>query len=231
MEKVLLLIDDQKDYLVILDNIKSHLYRTESILLINKYINPNDRKFWNDNKDPDIDKLISGIISELNLLKPNLIIVDQYYSGNTNFNGFNGIDVIEKLRGIPKFQQCPIFLISGRRRTIIKEIFNSSVSEDDKVNQLAKIINLRIDRFLDKDFESEAIKHLKQIKLDEILPIKLRNYEGENAMINCFSPKYRTLTLSELADIIESDIPETEKILDEMFGLTLSHYININEKL
>lgn len=227
MEKVLLLIDDQNEHLVVLDNIKSIL-KTESILLINKYINPNDRIFWDDNRDPDINKLISGIINELNSLKPNLIIIDQYYSDN---NKYKGIDVISRLREIPKFQKCSIFLISGNRRRIIKEIFNSNITDDDKVAQLAKIINLKIDSFLDKDFKSEAIKHLKLTKLNDILPTKLRNYEGENAIINKFSPKYRTLKFSELADIIESDSTEAKEILDEIFGLTLSHYVEINEKL
>lgn len=229
MEKVLLLIDDQKDHLVILDNIKSHLYRTESILLINKYINPNDRKFWNDNKDPDIDKLISGIISELNSLKPNLIIVDQYYSGNTNFNG---IDVIEKLRAKNKFKKCSIFIISGKRSQIIRDIFEAKdINDENKVNRFAKLINLHIDKFLDKEFKDEAIEQLKKINLDEVFPSKLRSYEDENAVINCFSPKYRTYTFSELADLIEGDKLGTNEILDEIFGLTLSHYANINENL
>jgi len=50
-------------------------------------------------------------------------------------------------------------------------------------------------------------------------------------VINCFSPKYKTLSFSELADKIDGDDLETRRILDEMFGLTLSHYANIDEKL
>jgi hypothetical protein len=105
------------------------------------------------------------------------------------------------------------------------------LSDGDKVNSLAKLIYLKIDRFLDKDFKSDAIDYLKQTKLDEILPSKLREYEGENAVINQFTPKFNTLTFSELASKIESNAPETKNILDEMFDLTLSHYAIINEKL
>lgn len=227
MEKVLLLIDDSQDHLGVLDNIKSYLHSNESINLVAKYINPNDRAFWNINKDPDLNMLIMGIQSELKTLKPNLIVVDQFYGSNENFKG---IDVIQKLREIPKFKKCSFIIISGRREQIVRDIFEEEgISDSKKVNNLAKLINLKIDGFLDKDFKSEAIQYLKQSKLDEILPAKLRVFEGENTVINSFSSTHNTLTFSELADRIEND--DAEDILDELFELTLSHYVSINEKL
>ena len=229
MEKVLLLIDDSQDHIGVLDNIKTHLRSNESIDLVTKYINPNDRAFWNSEKDPDIDMLISGIQFELKTLTPNLIVVDQFYGSNEKFKG---IDVIQKLREIPKFQKSSFIIISGRREQIVKDIFEKEgITDSKKVSNLAKLINLKIDSFLDKDFKSEAIHYLKQAKLDEILPAKLRDFEGENIVINSFSPKYITLTFSELADKIDGDAQEAKDILDEMFGLTLSHYVSVNEKL
>ncbi|MGE0079145.1 MAG: hypothetical protein AB7S48_14905 [Bacteroidales bacterium] len=229
MEKVLLLIDDSQDHIGVLDNIKTHLRSNESIDLVTKYINPNDRAFWNTEKDPDLDMLITGIQFELKTLKPNLIVVDQFYGSNEKFKG---IDVIQKLREVPKFQKCSFIIISGRREQIVRDIFEKEgITNSKKVNNLAKLINLKIDSFLDKDFKSEAIHYLKQSKLDEILPSKLREFEGENIVINSFSPAYNTLTFSELADKIEGDAPDAKDILDELFGLTLSHYVSINEKL
>lgn len=229
MEKVLLLIDDSQDHITVLDNIKSHLRSNESIDLVTKYINPNDRAFWNSEKDPDLNILISGIQRELKTLKPNLIVVDQFYGSNEKFKG---IDIIKKLREIPKFQKSYFLIISGRREQIIRDVFETEgITASQKVTNLAKLINLKIDGFLDKDFKSEAIQYLKQSKLDEILPAKLRDFEGENSVISCFSPKYNTLTFSALADKIEGNEPDAKDILDEMFGLTLSHYISINEKL
>ena len=229
MEKSLLLIDDSKDHIGVLDNIKNHLYRNETISLTTKYINPNDRKYLDEELDPDIDKLINGIKNKLFSIKPNLIVVDQYYSGNEKYKG---IDVIENLRNIPKFKKCSIFLISGKRDKIVKEIFsNEKITDSDKVKQLAKLINLKITSFLDKDFKDEAINILKQLKIEEILPTKLRSYEGDNAIINKFSPCYSTITFSELADKIENSHPESITILDEIFDLTISHYVKINEKL
>jgi len=229
MEKVLLLIDDSKDHIGVLDNIKSHLRSNESIDLVTKYIDPNDRAFWNSEKDPDIDLLISGIQSELRSIKPNLIVVDQFYGSNEKFKG---TDVIQRLREIPKFQKSSFIIISGRREQIVRDIFETDeINDSKKVNNLAKLINLKIDSFLDKDFKSEAIQYLKQSKLDEILPAKLRDFEGDNTVINCFSPRHNTLTFSELADKIEGDAQDAKDILDEMFELTLSHYVSINEKL
>ena len=229
MGKVLLLIDDSQDHIGVLDNIKSHLRSNESIDLVTKYINPNDRAFWNTVKDPDLDMLIKGIQFELKTLKPNLIVVDQFYGSNEKFKG---IDVIQKLREVPKFQKCSFIIISGRREQIVRDIFEEDgITDSKKVNNLAKLINLKIDSFLDKDFKSEAIHYLKQSKLDEILPSKLRDFEGENIVINSFSPAYNPLTFSELADKIEGDAPDAKDILDELLGLTLSHYVSINEKL
>lgn len=229
MEKVLLLIDDSQDHIGVLDNIKMYLRSNESIDLVTKYINPNDRAFWNSEKDPDLDMLITGIQFELKTLKPNLIVVDQFYGSNEKFKG---IDVIQRLREVPKFQKCSFIIISGRREQIVKDIFEKEgITDSKKVSNLAKLINLKIDSFLDKDFKSQAIHYLKQAKLDEILPSKLRDFEGENGVINSFSPKYNTLTFSELADKIEGDAPDAKDILDELFGLTLSHYVSINEKL
>lgn len=229
MERTLLLIDDRSEHLSVLDNIKTNLKTSKSIDLSTKYLNPNDQQFWNDQKDPDISKVIEGIKKKLSSLKPSLILVDQYYSANIFFNG---IDIIERLRSIPKFKECPIFIISGSRDRIVKEIFENEGNEKkDKVSNLAKLINLKINRFLDKDFRSEAIEELSKVKIDDILPTKLRDYEGENVVINRFSPKYKTLTFTELADKIENNDSETVNILDEMFELTLSHYVGINEKL
>lgn len=228
MEKSILLIDDGVEHIQTLQSIKKYLSESESISLVTKYINPNDRAYLDDDKFPDLKKLIDGIQSKLASIKPNLIVVDQYYSDN---NKFKGLDVIEELRLIPKFRKCSIFIISGNRKRIVSEIFNAAVDESEKVNRLAKIINLKIESFLDKDFKSDAIKYLKQTKLDEVLPTKLRDYESENPIINRFTPKYNTLTFSELADKIEGDTPDAKEILDEMFGLTLSYYASINEKL
>ncbi len=229
MERTLLLIDDRQEHLSVLDNIKSNLRSNRSINLSTKYLNPNDRKFWNENRDPDIAKVIEGIKSKLSSLKPNLILVDQYYSDNIFFKG---TDIIQQLRNIPKFKECPIFIISGSRNKIVKDIFeNEGDHQSDTVSNLAKLINLRINKFLDKEFKGEAIEELSKVKVDDILPTKLRNYEGENAIINRFSPRYQTLTFTELADKIENYDLETGAILDEMFELTLSHYVSINEKL
>ncbi len=229
MEKSLLLIDDSRDHIGLLDNIKKHLFHNESISLTTKYINPNDREYLNNNKDPDIEKLIQGIKRKFNSIKPNLIIVDQYLSDD---EFYKGIDVIKKLRNMSKFKNCSIFLISGKRDKIVREIFeDKSKSDSEKVNQLANIIQLKIDLFLDKDFKDHAIDYLKKTALDDILPSKLRNYEGDNATINKFSPKYKTITFSELADKIETSHPDAKEILDEIFELTLSHYVHLNEKL
>lgn len=229
MERAILLIDDGKEQKQVLQNIKTHLNANESINLTTRFINPNDREYWDESKDPDIDKLIAGINKELSSIKPSLVVVDQFYSGNDKFKG---LDVIEKLRSVSKFKKCSMFLISGKRDAIIREIFTSDTfSDNQKVNQLAKIIGFKIDSFLDKNFKDEAIKLLKKTNLDEILPTKLRNFEGEGAVINKFSPKYDTLTFEELASKIEDSDKEVPGILDEIFELTLSHYVKINEKL
>lgn len=229
MERAILLIDDGKEQKKVLQNIKTHLNANESINLTTRFIDPNDREFWDESKDPDIDKLLAGINEKLRSIKPSLVVVDQFYSGNDKFKG---LDVIEKLRGISKFKNCSIFLISGKRDAIIRDIFTSDAfSDNQKVNQLAKIIGFKIDSFLDKNFKDEAVKLLKKSNLNEILPAKLRIYEGEGAVINKFSPKHSTLTFEELAEKIENSDDEVPSILDEMFELSLSHYVDINEKL
>lgn len=229
MDKALLLIDDGHDHLRVLDNIANHLLRNESINLTTKYIDPNNRKYLDEEQDPSIQKLIEGIKEKLDSIKPDLIVVDQFYSGN---NDYKGLDVIEELRKINKFKKCEFFLISGKRNAIVRDIFAAPGDTDEtKVKRLAKIIDLKITSFLDKNFKDEAIGLLKKRNLNEILPSKLRNYEGENKSIHRFSPKYSKLKFEELADMIEGDSIEVSEILDEMFDLTLSHYSNINEKL
>jgi CheY-like chemotaxis protein len=230
MEKTLLLIDDSPDQKGVLENLSEHLRVREGINISNFYINPNDRPFLNDQKDPDLEKLIQGITQQLIGKKPDLIIVDLYYSDNELFDG---LLVIEKLRLITKFRNCKIFLISGKREKVIRDIFeNEKKDTKEKVKNLAKIIDFRIEKFLDKNFKDEAIESLKRKNIDNILPSKLRDFEKENEIkINLFSPRFKTLTLEELAEKIESNDPEASQILNEMFELTLSHYINIDEGL
>ncbi|ANQ50552.1 hypothetical protein MY04_3187 [Flammeovirga sp. MY04] len=225
MEKVLLLIDDGKDQEKVLDNIKSKLEK-DSINLTNIYINPIDREFWNKSRDPDLSILIDKIQHKTRSLKPNLVVVDQYY-GDTSFSGLN---VISELRKIKKFKKSTFFLISGRRDKIVRDIFEVG-SDSSKVTELVKLLGLKIEQFLDKEFKGEAINILKKDNIDEILPQKLRSHEKGNITIHQFSPKYRSLTFEELADKIDEGDQEVSSILDELFDMTLSHYANIDEEL
>ena len=230
MEKVLVVVDDSSEQKKVTENIAEHLRRNEQVNVLPLYINPNDRPYLNDSKDPDLDKLVSGIVSKLKKLRPNLVIVDLYYSDN---NSYNGLDVVEKLREIPKFSKSVIFLISGKREKIVRDIFRDDHKKDtEKVKKLAKIINYRIERFLDKNFKDQAIESLKKRDLNEVIPAKLRDFEESQDMtINLFTPKFKSLSYKELADKIESDDPEAPAIINEMFDLALAHYQKIDEKL
>ena len=229
MEKALLLIDDTKEYIGVLGNISNHLSRRESVNVTTKYLNPNSRDYFDENRDPNLNKVLLGVSKKLSSLKPSLIIVDQYYSGNDNFDG---LKIIEESMKISKFKTCPIFLISGKREKIVRDIFTiEGVKDKEKVKQLSKIISFNIDQFLDKNFKDEAIALLKNNNITDLLPTKLREFENETAQINTFSSKFKTLAFSELADLIENNHPDSVKILDEIFDMTLSHYISINEKL
>ncbi|QXP69226.1 hypothetical protein H0I29_11345 [Polaribacter sp. R2A056_3_33] len=229
MEKALLLIDDTKEYIGVLGNISNHLSKRESVNVTTKYLNPNSRDYFDENKDPSLPKVLSGVSKKLSSLKPSLIIVDQYYSGNDNFDG---LKIIEELRKISKFKNCPIFLISGKRDKIVRDIFSiDGVKDKEKVKQLSKIISFKIDQFLDKNFKDEAIALLKNNSISDILPSKLREFENVNAQINVFSPKHKVYSFSELSDLIENNHPDSVIILDEIFDMTLSHYIELNEKL
>lgn len=227
MEKSLLLVDDSADHIAVLENISNHLREKEGINLSTYYLNPNDRVFWDEEKDPDLDLLVQGVKKELSTILPSLIVVDYYYSGAD----FNGLNLIEKLRESSKFRKSPIFLISGRREAIVREIFAKEIKESRKVAELSKILKLRIEQFLDKSFKNEAIEVLKRISVSDSLPEKLREYEDKMVNLHLFSPRYRKLSVEELADMIDSDSDQAHEILNELFDLTLNHYINIDGKL
>ena len=224
MEKILLLIDDSPEQKTVLENLAEHLRTREGINVLTLYVDPNERDYLNDEKDPDLDKLVSGIAGKLKGLRPNLIVVDHYY-GDTSFTGLN---VIEKLRSIKKFSKSAIFLISGKRDKIVREIFeDEKIPTDEKVKKLAKIIDFGIDKFLDKEFKSEAIESLKTRDLKDVLPSKLR--ELDNGKIHVLNPRYRELTMDQLADMIDANDSEAQSIINEMLDLTLSHYVKFNE--
>jgi DNA-binding NarL/FixJ family response regulator len=226
MDKTILLIDDSVDQKGVLENLSEHLRRKEGINLITLYINPNERNLLDEEDNPNLENLIQEAVNRLKSNRPSLVVVDYYYSDCD----FNGLNVIEKLRSIKKFQKCPIFLISGKRNKIVKEIFQDKELQDSqKVNELSKIINFGINKFLDKEFKSEAIELLKKNNLNEILPIKLR--ELENGKLHLFKSLHKEIPISELADKIDSDDPETPEIIEEIFEITLSHYLKIDEKL
>lgn len=227
MEKALLLVDDSKDHLGTLEQIKNKI-KQEFINLTVKHIDPIHKDYWNEDKNPTIEKVLKGIEDKLKGIKPNLIIVDQFYS---DVPTFKGIDIIERLRKMPKFKKCTIFLISGKRKKIVQDVFDDKKTDKDKVNKLAKLINLKIDSFLDKDFKSEAIRILKQRNINEIFPSKLRNYENDDLKIHTFPPKSKSYTLEDLADKIENDDDEVNDILNEMFDMMLAYYTKIDEKL
>ena len=229
MEKTLLLVDDSREQKEVLDNLAEYVRRNEGINVLNLYIDPNDRPFLDDSSDPDLDKLINGIKDKTSTLRPALIIVDQYYSGNDKYQG---LDVIERLRTVPKFRNCQLFLISGNRDRIIREIFENDGTPHEKVKKLAKLLMLGIDRFLDKNFRDEAIDILKRKSIQEILPARLREFEKDkDVKLNLFTPKYKALPMAELADMIDGNHIEAPHILNEMIELTLAHYQRIDENL
>ena len=226
MDKTILLIDDSVDQKSVLENLSEHLRRKEEINLITLYINPNERDLLDEKDNPNLDNLIEAAVKRLRSHRPSLVVVDHYYSDCD----FTGLNVIEKLRSIRKFQKCPIFLISGKRNKIVKEIFeNKDFSDPQKVSKLSQIINFGINKFLDKEFKSEAIELLKKNNINEILPTKLREFE--NGKIHLFKGEYKEMTMSELADKIDSDDPKAPEVIEEVLELTLSHYLNIDEAL
>jgi CheY-like chemotaxis protein len=226
MEKTLLLIDDEPIQKKVLENLAEHLRTKEGINVLTLYVDPNERDYLNDEKDPDLDKLVIGITEKLKGLRPNLIVVDHYY-GDASFTGLN---VIEKLRSIKKFSKSAIFLISGKRDKIVREVFeDEKIPTNERVNKLAKIIDYGIEKFLDKEFKSEAIESLKTRDLKDVLPSKLR--ELDNGKIHVLNPRYRELTLDQLADMIDVNDSDALGIINEMFDLTLAHYVKINEGL
>lgn len=226
MTKGVLLIDDSQDHTGVLTNISDHLRANESIYITTRYINPIAKPYWDENKDPSLENVLTAIKSAFTTLSPGLIIVDQYYSDTNNFDGLH---LISKLREVAKFKTCPIFLISGKRDKIVRDIFtNVDKSESDKVNELSKIIGYGISRFLDKSFKDEAIEVLKHRNLNEILPAKLREYENQGVKIRKFTPRFAEITLQQLADHIDSNSSEASAILEEMFELTLAYYAKID---
>ncbi|MCR9066973.1 MAG: hypothetical protein NXI00_23605 [Cytophagales bacterium] len=226
MEKTLILIDDSPEQKTVLENLAEHLRTKEGINVLTLYVNPNEREYLNEEKDPDLDKLVVGISEKLKGLRPNLIVVDHYYGDSP----FTGLNVIEKLRSIKKFSKSSIFLISGKRDKIVREVFeDEDIPTGEKVKKLAKIIDYGIEKFLDKEFKSEAIESLKTRDIKDILPNKLR--EIDDGRIHVLNPKYKELTMDQLADMIDANDTEAQVIINEMFDLTLSHYVKLNEGL
>jgi|GEM_PF-5430880 hypothetical protein len=224
MEKALLLIDDSREHVGVLTNITNYLKTNEGLVVDNFYLNPMDRPFCDSELNPNIDALIVGAVKKMEANMPALIIVDQYYGDAS----FNGLQVIERLRGIPKFKNCPVFLISGKRESIVREIFDGKEKDGDKVKSLSKIITLGISQFLDKTFRDEAINTLKKRDISVLLPKKLREYEPHDAKIQKLSAPFSKLTMSELADMMDSGAKETALLLDEMIELMLAFYVKID---
>jgi len=226
MEKTILLIDDEPIQKAVLESLAEHLRTKEGINVCTLYVDPNERGYLSEEQDPDLDKLVSGIEEKLRSLRPDLIVVDYYYGSIP----FTGLDVIEKLRSIKKFSKSSLFLISGKRERIIREIFeDEEIATSEKVKKLAKIIDFGVDKFLDKKFKNEAIELLKKKDIKDILPNKLR--ELGDSKIHLFTPRYRVMTMDQLADMIDANNPEAQGIINEMFDLTLSHYAKINASL
>ncbi|RED91642.1 response regulator [Marinoscillum furvescens] len=226
MDKTLLLIDDEPIQKVVLENLAEHLRTKEGINVLTLYVDPNEREYLNEDQDHDLDKLVTGISGKLKGLRPDLIVVDQYYGEAP----FTGLDVIEELRSLNKFSKSSIFLISGKRDQIVREVFEAkNIATEKKVKKLAKIVNYGIEKFLDKEFKNEAIESLKTRDLKDILPSKLR--EIDDGRIHVLNPKYKELTMDQLADLIDASDSEAQIIINEMFELTLSHYVKLNESL
>ncbi|MBU2914844.1 hypothetical protein [Reichenbachiella agariperforans] len=226
MEKTLLLIDDSPEQKSVLENLAEHLRTKEGINVLTLYVDPNEREYLDEEKDPNLDKLVAGILQKLQGLRPDLIVVDHYYGDSP----YTGLNVIEKLRSFKKFSKSSIFLISGKRDKIVREVFeDEKIPTDEKVKKLAKIIDYGIEKFLDKEFKSEAIESLKTRDLNDILSGKLRALD--KGKIHVLNPRYREMTMDQLADMIDSNDPEAQNIINEMFDLTLSHYIKFNEGL
>lgn len=224
MEKSILLIDDSKDHIGILDVLVASLKKNEQIDLISKYINPIDRTVWDDEGDPQLAIVIKKIVDDLLTIKPDLLIVDQYYSGV----GFTGLDIIEELRKINKFKYCKIFLISGKREKIVRDVFeNKKMSDKDKVEALSKIINFGITRFLDKSFQSEAIETLKRRQIHEIIPRKFMETENKDIIIPKLTRGNGKIRLGELALKIEENSLEGEQIFSEMIDLSVAFYSKV----
>lgn len=226
MEKIILLIDDIKASVKGLETIKTSL-KKKQIEIISEYINPLDKKFWDENKNPILEKVINGIVSTLSNRSADLIIIDNYYGDAS----FSGLKIIENLRNINEFKSTSIFLTSGKRDHIVSEIFNSEKSDIQKVNDLSKLINYKIDGFLDKDYHSLATQFLMESSADKILISKLKKFKDKEVIINTFSGRHAKMNIKDLATKIENKETGSTALVEEMVDLTIAHYIDIENEL
>jgi hypothetical protein len=187
------------------------------------YINPNDRDFWDNEKNLDLLKMISRIKELSRTHHINVIACDYNYSGNK----FNGMHVIYELRN--SHFVCPVILYSGREADVANGILNTALDTNEKkVRYLEMLLKCRVDRFLQRDYYYDiVIEYLKKYYNYKDTVIK-KMEEYPDTIVKFDSGFFEDKTFSEIVKEIKKDTLQGNKFVAEILELAIANFAELN---
>lgn len=221
-DKAYIIIDDNDQRQRMEQRIDSIL-RPDGYKIKSFYFNPNDREFWNEDKEMDVAKFISKIVEQTKTYHINVIACDYQFSGNQN----NGIDIIDELRNAEFL--VPIILYSGNESKVASGLLNADLGNEEKIQRFIKILKCKIERFVSRDTYYEMVVEIlkKSYNLKEIVLKKMGEYS--ETVIRFDSGFFEGKPFSEAVREIKRDSLQGNKFMSELLELSIAHFAQMNK--
>lgn len=223
---------EDKAYIIIDDNDQrqrmeqriNKILKPDGYKIKSFYFDPNDRAYWDEEKEMDLNKFMFKVSEETKSYHINVIASDYQFSGNR----YNGIDIIHQFRKA-NFT-CPIVLYSSNEEKVANELFNGQLTNEEKIQRFLIILKCSIKQFLIRDTYYEAVVETlkKNYNMKEIVIKKMEEYSSLSIKFD--SGFYAGKTFSEILHEIKVDSLQGNKFISEILELSLAQFAKLNDQ-
>jgi hypothetical protein len=222
---------EDKAYIIIDDNDQrqrmeqkiDNILRPDGYKIKSFFYDPNDKDFWDQNKDMDLSKFIAQILYDTKSYHINVIACDYEYSGNK----FSGVGLIYHMRRAGF--TCPIILYSGKEQKVARDLFKSNTDDDAKVQQLVMLLECSISRFLNRDTYPDSIIEIlkKDYNFKDIVLKKLSEYQ--NLIIRFECGYFEGRKINDAINEIKNDSLHGNKFIGELLEFAIAYFATMNK--
>ncbi len=229
--KQVLFIDDG-NVTEIIEKLRN-LLKKQGITLVDFFLNLKDSKYRKPNPEDEDETVLDFELIKTELEDKFMNTRFDYVLCDFNFNdkSLNGFKLIKWLKNVSKNERK--FKIRHARYSLYSSEKDKSIKDAFSEDEMGYLVKLKLEDFYDRtkiseELGSAIINNEREVSLKRKFISELDRYK--EMKFQSVYPKFKGLTLNEIANEIEDDTYHGRAFQEVLVELTISHMINLNEE-